>query len=323
MKISVVIPAYNCAATIQATLDSVLQQTVPADEILVMDDGSTDETAAILKLYEQQIKAFRQPNGGLSSARNALIAKAQGDLIAFLDSDDIWHPRYLEVQRELFQRCPTAAAAFAAHVDFCGLDSPRWSDNDSDGQPKIEVFEPLSFLQRYLVAPGPFVMSFCCVPRRVLEGIGSEPFKLKVAEDVYFCHLLPFWGPVALASAPAVAAYRIRGGSLGSNRLNCTEGEVKGFELVESHYRDAADARLVRQFQKAFASKRRAYAKILLGLGRTSEARSQLRRSLSHSGHPVSVVKSVTLLSLSYLPTSLQPGWPSIHRQWKASDSRS
>ena len=323
MKISVLIPAYNCAATIQATLDSVLQQTQPADEVLVMDDGSTDETAAILKLYEPQIKAFRQPNGGLSSARNALIAKAHGDLIAFLDSDDVWHPRYLQVQRELFERCPAASAVFAAHVDFCGLDSPHWNDTDSDIHPMVEVFEPLSFLRRYLVAPGPFVMSFCCVPRRVLKGIGGDPFKLKVAEDIYFCHLLPFWGPVAFASAPPVAAYRVREGSLASNRLNCTEGEVKAFELVESHYRDAADVRLVRHFRKAFASKRRAYAKILLGLGRTSEARSQLWRSLSHSCHPVSVAKSLALLSLSYLPTSLQPRWPSVHRQWKASESRS
>ena len=203
MKVSVVIPAYNCAATIQATLDSVLQQTVPADEILVMNDGSTDETATVLKLYEPRIMVFWQPNGGLSSARNALIAKTQGDLIAFLDADDVWHPTYLEMQRKLYERFPGAAAVFAAHTNFDGLASYDWDHSRSNSQASVEIYEPLSFFRRFQRAPGHFIMSFCCVPKRVLEGLGSEPFKLRApAEDVYFCNLLPFWGTVAFHSAP-------------------------------------------------------------------------------------------------------------------------
>jgi len=316
MKISVLIPAYNSAATIGATLDSVLCQTVPADEVLVMNDGSTDETATVLKLYEPRIKAFWQPNGGLSSARNALVARAQGDLIAFLDSDDLWHPRYLEMQRELYERCPRAAAAFAAHANFSGLDSYDWDHARSDGQISVEIFEPLSFLRRFQRAPGHFIMSFCCVPKVVLEGMGSEPFKLRApAEDVYFCNLLPFWGPVAFASAPLLGAYRVREGSLASNRLNCAEGEVNAFQLLEKHYRSGVDGRLVREFKRAVASKRRAYAKILQGVGRTLEARGQLKRSLRQSSDPVSLAKSLVLLSLTYLPRSLQPKWPPVDRQ--------
>jgi glycosyltransferase involved in cell wall biosynthesis len=315
MKVSVLVPAYNCAATIQASLDSVLRQTVPADEILVMNDGSTDETATILKRYEPRISVFGQPNGGISSARNALIWRAKGDLIAFLDSDDVWHPRYLEMQRKLYERCPRAAAVFAAHANFCGLGSYDWDHTHSDGQISVEIFEPLSFFRRFQRAPGHFVLSFCCFPKRVLEGMGSEPFKLRVAEDVYFCNLLPFWGTVAFYSSPLLGAYRVSEGSLSSNRLNCAEGEVNAFQLLEEHYRKATAVRLVREFEGAFASKRRAYAKILLGVGRALEARGQLRRSLSQSIDPLSLAKSFALLSLSYLPRLLQPRWPSVDRQ--------
>ncbi|MFI5092213.1 MAG: glycosyltransferase family 2 protein [Candidatus Acidiferrales bacterium] len=314
MKISVLIPAYNCAATIQATLNSVLRQSLPAEEILVMDDGSTDQTAAILKLYEPRIRVFWQPNGGVSRARNALIARARGDLIAFLDSDDVWHPGYLELQRELFLRCPGASAAFAAHANFCGVDSYRWDHSDSDGQIRLEIFEPVSFFRRFQIAPGHFVFSFCCVPKRVLESIGSLPFDLKVAEDVYFCNLLPFLGPVVFATAPLFGAYRVRAGSLASNRLECAEGEVNAFELLEKHYTNRT-GQLVKEFKRAFASKRRAYAKILLGVGRTSEARGQLWRSIMCSGGAISLAKSFALVSLSGLPRSLQPKWPPVDRQ--------
>ncbi len=314
MKVSVVIPAYNAEATIQATLDSVLCQTVPADEVLVMDDGSSDETFAILRQYEPRIRAFRQSNRGLSSARNELILRAQGDLVAFLDSDDLWHPKYLQMQRELVERYPGAAAFFIGHANFCGLGSYEWGSTDPDGDLRVECFDPSGFLRRFRTAPGHMIMSFCCVPKRVLEAMGSEPFKLRVAEDVYFCNLLPFWGPVVVASAPLLGAYRGREGSLASNRLNCAEGEVRAFELIEERYRNA-DVRLVREFERAFPSKRRAYAKMLLGVGRSSDARRQLRRSLSQSFDPVSLAKSLALLSLSYFPGSLQPKWPSVDRQ--------
>jgi glycosyltransferase involved in cell wall biosynthesis len=316
MKLSVLIPAYNAAATIQATLDSVLCQTVPADEILVMDDGSSDETATILKRYGPRIKAFSQTNGGLSSARNALIAKAQGDLIAFLDSDDLWHPRYLETQRKLFELHPEAAALFIGHTNFNGLGSYFWEGVNTEAHLQVEKFEPASFMKRFRTAPGHFIMSFCCVPKHILDRLGSEPFKLKApAEDVYFCNLLLLWGPIVFASAPFLGAYRGREGSLASNRLKCAEGEVNAFQLVEERYRNAKDVMLLSEFEKTLFSKRRTYAKILLSAGNTLEARRQLRRSLRQSVSPISVAKSFGLLSLSYLPRSLQPKWPPVERQ--------
>lgn len=320
MRISVLIPAYNCAATIRATLDSVLRQTLPADEILVMDDGSTDETASILTSYRSSVVFFSQPNRGVASARNTLIARAQGDLVAFLDSDDIWHPKYLETQCTLFERYPHAVASFVDHANFCGLDSYSWDQTCSGAPATIETFGPLSFFRRFESAPGPFVMSFCCVPRRIFRRIGDEPFRLRVAEDVFFCGLMPFLGEVVFASAPQLAAYRIREGSLASNRLNCVAGEVDAFELLQERYRNATDRQLAREFGKAFASRRRAYGKILLGVGRTAEAQGQLLLSFRHSNHPISWAKSTILLLATYLPKFLQPTWPPVGRQWESPD---
>lgn len=117
-KISVTIPAYNAERTIRATLDSVLEQTLPPDEILVMDDGSSDDTRSIIDSNEPRITVFQPKNAGSATARNALCACAKGDMIAFLDSDDVWHPRYLEFQKRAFERNPTAALFFTGHVDF-------------------------------------------------------------------------------------------------------------------------------------------------------------------------------------------------------------
>lgn len=317
MTISVLVPAYNAETTVGATIESVLRQTTPADEILVMDDGSTDQTAAVLSSFGRRITVFSQPNRGLSSARNELLARARGDLIAFLDSDDLWHPNYLSVQRKLFERFPKVAAFFIEHSNFSGFGSYDWSPTSAEGEITIEVLEPLAFLLRYRIAPGPFVMSFCCVPRRVLNGIGPEPFKLRISEDVYFCNLLPFWGPVALASGEDLAAYRVREGSLASNRLNCLNGEVRAYELLEDFYKHKADASLVRAFERTFASRRRELARILLGVGRAPEARVQLFKSLRHSSDPDSVAKSLALISLSCFPRALQPQWPAVDRQWR------
>lgn len=319
MKVSVLIPAYNCAGTIAATLDSVLQQTEPADEVLVMDDGSTDETPNILKDFGPRITVFRQENAGLSHSRNALISRAQGDLIAFLDSDDIWHPRYLETQRRVFLLQPDAAASFLDHTNFCGMGGFQWDESILPVNLEvltIEIFEPLKFARRFWTAPGPFVMSFACVPKKVLDGM-REPFKLRVSEDVYFCSVLPFWGSVAYVSSPPLGAYRIREGSLASNRLNCAAGEIIAFGLVQEQYRGCADARLISEFEAAFASKRRALAKILLGVGSLRGARQELWRSLSNAVNATSFTKSLALLSASYLPKRLQPKWPTVERQWK------
>jgi len=93
--ISVVIPTYNYARYVTQAVDSVLAQTYPAGEIVVVDDGSTDNTRERLQPYWARIHYVYQANQGLSAARNAGIRVARGDVIALLDSDDLWHPRKL------------------------------------------------------------------------------------------------------------------------------------------------------------------------------------------------------------------------------------
>ena len=114
--ISVVIPLYNKAQAIRETLDSVLAQTYKDFEIVVVDDGSTDGSANVAETILQtsclsplSFRLIRKPNGGVSSARNAGILAAQGEYIAFLDGDDLWHPEYLATLHQLIMDYPNAA----------------------------------------------------------------------------------------------------------------------------------------------------------------------------------------------------------------------
>jgi glycosyltransferase involved in cell wall biosynthesis len=106
MKISVIIAAYNAAATIERTVRSVLAQTHPADEIIVVDDGSGDNTAEIAGGIDKRIQVIRQANAGSSVARNTGIEAASGDWIAFLDADDEWFPEKLRLQEALLRANP-------------------------------------------------------------------------------------------------------------------------------------------------------------------------------------------------------------------------
>jgi glycosyltransferase involved in cell wall biosynthesis len=113
--VSVVIPAYNAAWCVGKAIDSVLAQDFRDFELIVVNDGSTDDTPSVLAGYGDVIRVVHQSNGGMSSARNAGIRVARGELIAFLDSDDWWLPGKLGHQVELMQARPdigfTSAAA--------------------------------------------------------------------------------------------------------------------------------------------------------------------------------------------------------------------
>ncbi|WP_340679192.1 glycosyltransferase [Paraglaciecola sp.] len=98
IKISVIIPCFNSEKYIEETLNSVLNQTFPIFEIIVIDDGSTDNSVNILKTFSTKIILITQANSGVSTARNNGIKHATGEWIAFVDSDDIWKPNKLEQQ---------------------------------------------------------------------------------------------------------------------------------------------------------------------------------------------------------------------------------
>lgn len=108
-RISVVIPLYNKADTILQTLQSVLEQTYAADEIIVVDDGSTDSGIdKVEKTYGEQVIIIKQSNAGVSAARNRGIEAAKGDFVAFLDADDFWSAHYIEEIQRMIKRYPQA-----------------------------------------------------------------------------------------------------------------------------------------------------------------------------------------------------------------------
>lgn len=111
-KVSVVIPTYNRRDLVQRAIQSVLDQTYRDFEIIVIDDGSTDGTRAAVEGRER-VRYLRQTNGGPASARNLGIREAQGEFIAFLDSDDVWLPEFLTSQVDVLSRYPEVALVCA------------------------------------------------------------------------------------------------------------------------------------------------------------------------------------------------------------------
>jgi|SRR5665213_556021 len=319
MKISSLIPVYNAQQTIQAALDSVLQQTRPADEIIVLDDGSTDDTPAILRSYVPRVTVLRQENRGVAATRNTLCARAKGDVIAFLDSDDLWHYRYLETVQQLFKDYPNAVGVFTGHVNFDGYRDYEWKVDPLATPAEVEVIEALAFLKAYNETTGQFASpSYLSVPKRVFQMLGDDPFRLDGVEDSYFCTTLPLLGDVVYAPAPLVA-YRITDASLSADRLKMFAPWVEVFCLLKERYREQAEQPLLREFDLAFASRRRQYGKLLMAAGRRSEARTQFRVAVGSSLIPMSVAKSLGWLAASYMPGWLQPRWPSVRREWKPS----
>ena len=132
MSISVVIPAYNRAALLPATLDAVLAQSLPPDEVIVVDDGSTDDTVAVAGRYAPRVRCLTIANGGDLVARNAGMAEATGSHVAFCDSDDLWRPGFLASMAALWRAEPRTRAAFGNFVavragvwQAAGKNSPR------------------------------------------------------------------------------------------------------------------------------------------------------------------------------------------------------
>lgn len=112
--VSVIIPSYNSASILPEAIESVLSQSVAVDEIIVVDDGSTDDTAVVCRRFGRLVRCLRQENAGASAARNTGIAASHGDWLAFLDADDLWEPTKLELQLAALEQQPEADFATTA-----------------------------------------------------------------------------------------------------------------------------------------------------------------------------------------------------------------
>lgn len=116
-RISVIIPAFNVALYLEEAIESVLAQTLPADEIIVVDDGSDDDTAVVAEKFPR-VHVIRQQNQGCAVARNKGIATSSGSLLAFLDADDIWLPEKLALQSDYLKLNPSCQAVFGMVENF-------------------------------------------------------------------------------------------------------------------------------------------------------------------------------------------------------------
>ncbi len=141
-RITVVVPAYNAAWCVKRAIDSVLAQRWSDYELVVVDDGSTDDTADVLAAYGAQIRVVRQANAGLSAARNAGIKAAAGEWVAFLDADDWWLPEKLAAQMALIAREPDIGfcSTSARIVGPDGEQLEVWSDGGLHGNILADLF---------------------------------------------------------------------------------------------------------------------------------------------------------------------------------------
>lgn len=173
-QVSVIIPTYNRADMVGEAIESVLNQDFSAFELIVIDDGSTDQTPDLLRSYGHRIIAIRRENKGVSAARNLGISHASGELIAFLDSDDLWLPGKLTAQVDFFRLNPASLICQTQEI---------WTRNGRRVNPKHRhekrsgmIFEPS--LALCLVSP-----SAVMIRRSLFDFVGRFDENLPACED--------------------------------------------------------------------------------------------------------------------------------------------
>lgn len=208
LTLSVVIPNYNRAALIGETLDNVLAQTRPPDEVIVVDDGSTDASVAEIERFAPRVRLIRQQNRGPGPARNRGLAAASGDLIQFMDSDDLWTLNKLEAQER---------ALIAGGADFAY--SPWLQARLEEGQARHA--DPV--IQQHPLPPGRSAMACylrgwvivfqCCLFRRsLLDAAGAYREDLMPSEDSELLFRILKTGAKPVHVPEALVLYRLHGG---------------------------------------------------------------------------------------------------------------
>lgn len=179
-KVSIIIPVYNSSSTISRALISIFNQTYNDYEVVIVDDGSTDDLQRTLEVYEGKYRLFSQSNAGASAARNFGVKHAVGEFIAFLDADDYWHPDKLRLQIEVFERVPHIALCVTRGIKVKEKDVSQSSCFESIDSPRIQLISNFTeiFLNPYFGTPG--VM----MPRRLFEEVGGFDESLNTAEDI-------------------------------------------------------------------------------------------------------------------------------------------
>ena len=266
--VSVVIPTYNNAQFLPEALDSLLSQTFRSLELIVVDDGSTDDTVDVLKPYAGLLRYIRKENGGPASARNAGIKHARGELIAFQDADDTWLPEKLQLQVDYLREHPEVGVVFSGSV-FFGTET-RQSDclkqrfNVNSGM----MFDRL--LHDHFVG-----MSSVVIRRSCLDEIGLFDESLIGAEDYNLYLRLARKFQFGFLEDRLIMK-RLHDGNLSNNLEQMLKDEITNLQKIAALFPDAniPTTKLAAQIYFRFGRyyfDRKAFAKARTCMGRALE----------------------------------------------------
>jgi len=281
--ITAIIPTYNRAGTLGRAVRSALEQSLPCAQVIVVDDGSTDGTAGVLAEFGDRIRVIRKPNGGVSSARNAGVAAATTQWVAFLDSDDRWQPDKIQKQAPLLEKPGVVLAATDWRIDQ--PDAPtafakaRLGDVARWGDPPLELLTRADGNALWLPT--------WIVRRDALLHVGGFDERMRCVEDTRLMFRLAFEGQFALCDT--VGTIR----SAEQDGLQLTVGRDLAYRrqmvpatlevLLETYARAAEQPAVVRrQLRSLIAYYLVAHAKLLAVEGQSCAARGRAWCSLGY-----------------------------------------
>jgi len=233
-SVSVVIPAYNAEAHIGRALESVLCQSCPADEIIVVDDGSTDQTEAIVRGYGEKVRYIRQENRGAGKARNRGIEASQNEWIAFLDADDEWPMEKLDLQIRHLKRHPDLVWAYGnIYYCWCGKNKRYLLRSESEVRQILgerEYFD--SYFEAYAAGFCAFTINLV-IKKDVLEQMGGFEVGMRRAQDTDMWFRIAYrWPKVGYVNKPLAIYHRSVAESITKTHR---ESKIIG-DLVERHF---------------------------------------------------------------------------------------
>ena len=274
-QISVIIPTYNRAWTLNTAIDSVVAQEYPSVEIIVVDDGSTDETPQLLARYGDAIQILTLENGGVSRARNRGIDASRGDFIAFLDSDDSWLPKKLSEQMDFFAANPTALICQTEEIWI--RHGKRVNPCKHHMKPSGDIFE--ASLHLCLVSPSAVMMK-----RALFERVGLFDETLPACEDYDLWLRIAYRYPIYTTASPLVVKH-------GGHEDQLSKTPLLDRFRIHSMVRLLREATLSPAQREAtrcvLQKKGRIYAKGCLKYGRKEEAEAIIQmvvRALEEAG---------------------------------------
>jgi GT2 family glycosyltransferase len=270
--ISVAIPAFQAEPWIGATLESVLGQTSPPDEVVVVDDGSTDDTGQIAAGFGAAVRVVRQPNAGPSAAYNRGFRESSSDYVAMCPADDLWEPRKLEFQRAALAAEPGLDVVFGG-ARYFGLE-----DRDFGGPTESGELDPASFFRAMYVDD--LVATPTAVVRRALhDRLGGFREDIPVEDYEFWLRALAD-GARFYHDPRLLVRLRQHGENLSSKALLIWELNHWIHKRYAAELGDPALAR------RTLARDLRMIGRCRLGLGDVDEARAAYRAAAAEQAHP-------------------------------------